>query len=294
MKYIFLAVTVLFIAGQTILNKQFSKKKPTTSSTLLFQAMCSTSIALFFLIASGGRFIWHFPTFLFGLLFCCCFETVVFSKLLAISNGPMSLTSLISSFSLILPAFYGILILHEKVSGWLIVGLLLLLISLVLINYSGKSQQKPKLKWIIFVLLVFLSDGFCAIIQKTHQMVFPGQYANELMFTVGVCASIVNWSIYAVSHFTGTKNVPHNKASFATGKFAIFYGFPYGLLIAAVNLLVIITSRSLPASLMFPMISAGGIVLSILASLIIYREKLSKTQWIGCLLGILAVIALNI
>ena len=48
------------------------------------------------------------------------------------------------------------------------------------------------------------------------------------------------------------------------------------------------------ASLMFPLISAGGIILTYIVSRFAYKEKLSLNQNIGVVLGVAAVIFLNL
>lgn len=60
-----------------------------------------------------------------------------------------------------------------------------------------------------------------------------------------------------------------------------------------VNYLVLVLSNKMPASVMFPVISAGGVLLSALVSVMIYKEKLSAWQWLGIILGIIAIVALN-
>jgi len=50
----------------------------------------------------------------------------------------------------------------------------------------------------------------------------------------------------------------------------------------------------LPASVMYPVVSAGGTITTSLAALLIYREKMSKRQIVGLGIGILAIIALNL
>jgi multidrug transporter EmrE-like cation transporter len=61
-----------------------------------------------------------------------------------------------------------------------------------------------------------------------------------------------------------------------------------------VNLLVMILSGLMPVSLMFPIISAGGIVAIFVISLVFYKEKLSRLQIIGYILGTVSVVLLNI
>ncbi len=72
------------------------------------------------------------------------------------------------------------------------------------------------------------------------------------------------------------------------------YGAVKGLINGIMNYLVMVVSASIPNSVLFPSISAGGIVLTFICSLTIYKEKLSKSQMLGYILGIISVIFLNI
>ena len=66
-----------------------------------------------------------------------------------------------------------------------------------------------------------------------------------------------------------------------------------GIANGVVNYLVLLLSNRLPASVMFPVISAGGIILSAIVAITVYKEKLSKYQWIGMILGTISIISLN-
>ena len=68
-----------------------------------------------------------------------------------------------------------------------------------------------------------------------------------------------------------------------------------GIANALVNLLVmVLVSKGMAASIMFPVISGGGIVLTTLVAIFIYKEKLSVNQYIGLLLGTVSVVLMNI
>jgi multidrug transporter EmrE-like cation transporter len=67
-----------------------------------------------------------------------------------------------------------------------------------------------------------------------------------------------------------------------------------GLANGLVNLFVMIASTIIPNSVMFPLISAGGIVLTWIISVFLYKEKLSMKQNIGLVLGIVSIVFLNL
>ena len=60
------------------------------------------------------------------------------------------------------------------------------------------------------------------------------------------------------------------------------------------NLLVMLCSVLMSASVMFPIISAGGIILTAIVSVLFYKEKLTRMQYAGFVLGILAIVLLNL
>lgn len=68
-----------------------------------------------------------------------------------------------------------------------------------------------------------------------------------------------------------------------------------GLANGLVNVLVIfLSSGRLPTSILFPFVSAGSIIATFVISIYVFKEKLSKTQWIGFGFGIVSIVFLNL
>ena len=51
-------------------------------------------------------------------------------------------------------------------------------------------------------------------------------------------------------------------------------------------------SGVMDSAVFFPIVNGGGLVLTTLAAVLLFREKLSKKQWIGVLVGIASVVFL--
>ncbi len=60
------------------------------------------------------------------------------------------------------------------------------------------------------------------------------------------------------------------------------------------NFLVLVLNGKLPASVMFPVISGGGIVFTFLYAMIVYREKFKPIQIVGFVLGVASIVLLNL
>ena len=67
-----------------------------------------------------------------------------------------------------------------------------------------------------------------------------------------------------------------------------------GLFNGAVNYLVIYLNPFIPASVMFPVLSAGEIILIVPYSLLVRREKFTFAQWAGFAVGVVSVVLLNL
>lgn len=194
----------------------------------------------------------------------------------AIGCGSLSVTSLIFSFSLLIPTLYGLFFLNEPVEVGFFPGLVLLIISLILIN-KKEDKIKISLKWIINVFFAFVGNGMCSVVQKMQQIMFNGRYKGEFMAAALIMVGMV-LSIFAV--IIEIRNI---KTYIKSGW---YLGILSGVMNGAVNFYLMVLAMRMSASLMFPLISAGGIIATYIVSKTIFKEYLTKFQFVGFLLGI--------
>lgn len=279
-----LALIVVFVSVQQVTKKAYNRK--TGGGAVTFSAASCVAALLVFLVTSGGRLVWSTEYLGFSALFAVSYSVTMVFSCLAIRVGPLSLSSLLTSFSLLIPTFYGILALGEPVSLTLYAGLALLLVALLLINLEKKGEEKKiTLRWVLYILLAFVGNGMCSTVQKVQQVYFAGAYKNEFMIaalimaglSMGLCGLFMERREMADCL---KKGVPHY----------ISCGIANGI----ANFLVIFLSTRMGASVMFPVISGGGIVLTFLISVFFYKEKLSVWQILGSGLGLVSVVLLNL
>ena len=67
-----------------------------------------------------------------------------------------------------------------------------------------------------------------------------------------------------------------------------------GIFNGLTNLLVLLLSTKIAASLMFPILSGGNVVLTSLVSVWGYHEKLNQRQLAGIALGVASIILLSL
>lgn len=279
---IYLSSIIFGVSIQNIFKRQYSDKT-NGKGVWIFSGLVSLFAMLFF-VCSSKNLNFNISFLPYSIGFAVAYGTATLFSVLAVSCGSLSLTSLFISYSLMLPTFYGLIFLKDPISKGLIPGIILLVISLVLTNKKSE-ENKISFKWIIYVILAFVGNGMCSTVQKMQQVAFEGTYKNEFMI---IALAIVAIFMILFSLFTERKEIKHY----------VNYGWRLailsGVVNGAVNLFVMILSSRMPVSLMFPLISAGGIIITYLISKFFYKEKLSKTQFIGFIIGIISVVFLNI
>lgn len=277
----YLVAIIIGISGQSIVKKPYTQK--TNGGGVYFFSTVLSVAALLFFVVTASKLDFDASFIPYSIGFAASYAVATVFMVLSVAYGSLSLTSLFISYSLMIPTFYG-LILGDPVSKGFIPGIILLVISLFLTN---KSDEKAKfsLKWIIFVMLAFVGNGMCSVVQKMQQVASDGKYKNEFMI---IALAVVTIFMSLMSLFTERKQIKDYAKS------GWHWALICGLLNGIVNLFVMILSERIPVSLMFPLISAGGLIVTYIVSRFFYKEKLSKTQFVGFLFGLAAVVFLNI
>lgn len=282
MNAILLVSIILGVSLQSVIKKPYTQKA-SGKGAFLFSSLSSLAAMLFFVVTSNG-FEWQAEIIPYAIGFALSYGSATVFSVLAIGSGSLSLTALFVSFSLMIPTFYGLIFLNDPVSFGFVPGLVLLAVSLVLINLKSDSVKITP-KWLVFVFLAFVGNGMCSTVQKMQQSAFDGNYKNEFMI---IALFMVFAGFIILSLFTESKDIK------SCAKAGWYLALGCGIMNGIVNLFVMILSGKMPVSLMFPLISAGGIVITYLVSRFVYKEKLTKMQLIGFVLGLGSVVFLNI
>lgn len=282
MSAFYLISIILGVAFQNVVRKPYTDK--TQGKGVYFFGFLVSLAAMIFFIATSGGLKWNPGLILYGAFFALAYATATVAGTVAVSCGSLSITTLIISYSLMIPAVYGLIFLKDPISFGLIPGLVLLMISLYLINIRGQGA-KVTLKWVVAVFLGFFGNGMCSVVQKMQQVKFEGSYKNEFMIVALAMVTVFLGVLVFVRERKEIKS--YAKAGW---HMALLCGIVNGV----VNLFVMILSGIMPVSVMFPMVSAGGIIVTYLVSRFYYKEKLTRTQFIGFVTGIASVVFLNL
>lgn len=284
--YLLLITVIVLVNAQNIFQKQFGNKKENNYTNYFLQYVFVMLLSAF--IVLGVFYIFNFSfcleTLAYSSVFAVTFCISAFSGYKALTCGPMCLTSMLSSFSLIVPLIFGFLFLKESISTLGVVGLVLLIASWFLVNKTKKGEKINK-KWLFYIIVNVISNGGNSTIQKLHQINVKGDYTICFQFIAMFISVIIFGSLLLF------KKKTNFIAFFKNGGYLSSFS---GIANAVLNVSMLYLAINMKAVILYPVVSAGGVVISFLTALIIYRERLKKLQYLGSILGLISIILLNL
>ena len=284
MNYLLLFLTILAVFLQSIMQKEFNKKTKNRGA-YIFNSIASLFAAIVFLLSDKDGFCFQKALIPYVIAFGILFATAVLFIFLAIREGSLSLTSLLKSYSLLVPTFFGVFYFHENISIVFSVGLVFLVVSILLINMK-KEDTKMSMRWWIYILILFVANGSASVVQLLQQKNFLGQYKSEFM----MCALLLSSAIFFLLSMFAER-----KCAIECVKSGGLYAMSMGVLLGLANLLLMtLISSDMPSSIIYPVMSGGGVLIAALGSVIIYKEKLTIAQTIGIASGVVSIVLMNL
>ena len=257
------------------------------SGGMVMNAVIAFFSALFilFTIIKEGRFNVPLEMLPYAIVNCLLYAAGFYFAFLAYRVGPYGLTRLLSTFSLLFPIFYGIFFLSEPTNVFTYLGIAMIFASMILLNCSDSKNDEGKisLKWLIYIAITVLSNGFISILVKMQQLKFNNACDNEFLL-ISIGGSFVLLAIIGLI-------MDRDKIGTVLRK-GTLYGLLAGLCNGAKNFVSVLVLLLLPVSVVSPTKVGISTVLTFVVAILIYRERYSIWQKIGVLLGAVAVVLL--
>jgi drug/metabolite transporter (DMT)-like permease len=219
---------------------------------------------------------WFFMAIIIGFFFIAVFFVFARSAQLA----GVAITSVSSKMSVVIPVGIGIMFYGDMVNILKVLGILFSIISFYLIFKRDNFSSTDK-RYILLPVLLFLGNGANDSLMKHAQKFYVG---DEFMLFLGV---IFSTSFVIGVILTGFYRPVFQKEFFL--KNAIF-GILLGLFNYASTYFFIRGLSVLESSVFFPLFNVSIVSMGALIGFLIFREQLSKINWIGIFLAILSII----
>lgn len=226
---------------------------------------------------------WIYFAIIMGVLFISNF----FIMALSTQKAGMSVSSVASKMSVIIPIVFSIVVFNESLDLLKLTGIIIALIALFLSLTKKQGEQKFILKYAYFPIFLFIGSGIIDSLIKFSQASYV-QDNNTAIFSASVFGiSALCGLIIIFFRFSYFKRFIKPKI--------IFSGFILGLLnfCALFSIIKALEYSGLDSSLVFLINSVGIVVLSVLTAVIFFHEKLVLMNWIGIVLSIIAIFILT-
>lgn len=287
---ILLTVSLVAALGGSIFKKLYTNRDSRLSGSFAYTAVgCLVAAAVLF--AWGGFGKASLFTVLLGVLFGAVTALQGVTNMAALQVGPLSYTTVIISFSTLISALSGVLFFGESIGLWQIIGMALMLASFALANGGENGGKRANLRWLLLCVVAFLATGAIGVMQKIHQSSAFKEELNAFLVIAFAVSALLSGVVALLLHKKESGR-EENRNDRGGMMLLIFLMFISGVCIAVNNKLNLYLSGVIDSVIFFPVVNGGGLVLTTLASLLIFKERLHGKQWIGILLGIASVLCL--
>ena len=135
---------------------------------------------------------------------------------------------------------------------------------------------------LFLIILVFFGQGISDSIFNDFAQKFPNE-GGYLFFMILFFMASISGILILIGKSINTKNKLQLKSIF----WGVIFGVPNFL--SLVFFLKALGDPNLSSSEVFPLVSMGVVISSSLIGLLLFKEKLSRNNWIGILLSICAI-----
>lgn len=289
-KYVPLALMCILATAKVCVQSKASKSfLKTFNDVCLFNCGVFLVIALIFIYSTPNASLF---TWLIAAVYAVFTVAFQLSYTKALSAGSVSLTVMMANLSICIPTLFSVLFYEEKLTVFRVIGILFTLVSIVcMTGRSGQAKEKKDKKWLLFSVTAALSCSLANVAQKIFNASVYGAEREAFISVSYALAFVLTGAVWLISLFLNKsqKNTEKKKIS---GTLVLFI-LLIGVILAAFQWTNNYALSMMDGSIVFPVYSGGTVVLSTLAGVLFFKDKLTKKQLLGVCLGLVAVVLMN-
>ncbi len=210
--------------------------------------------------------------------------------LMALKSGVLFiLTTLFSSISIMIPNTASIFMFSEPLSipQW-IASIALIYSAYLLLGCSREAYKSFSLKSVLFLIGIFLAEGFTMLSSKAYAAYAPN--ADAAFYT-----SFAFGTSFLLTGLMSFLDICKTKAAFSSvmNKKLYLSGLVLSSMLFIIMYLSTIAAGLVPAVILYSIVSGGSLILSLLTARICFKEPVTKKNIIGLAIAIIALIVIN-
>lgn len=276
LNYGLITLAAVLLTVDFVLQKQYQQKAGASSrAVLFFNAVNGLFTTAVFFAINGFKIEFSPYSLIMGTamtLFALLYSLIGFRIL---AKGGIGLYTLfLMTGGMTVPYVFGLIFLNEPVNIARIIGLVCIIGAIVLANSAQGSKNKSVL---LLCAAVFFLNGLVSVVSKLHQINTTNApvSASAFVFWTGIAKFIMCTAVLLV----GGKGKEQEKLPARPAVLGIILA---SALVGGISYLCqLIGAKDLPASVLYPFVTGGSIVLSDLVGVFLYKEKTDLRKQIG-------------
>ena len=218
------------------------------------------------------------PSLIIGFLFIVTFNLLAFGT----QKIGIAISTVANKMSMIIPVIIGISLFSEKLGMFKLIGIVLAISAIYMTSTKSGKLSFDK-KFLPIILLIFFGQGMADGTLSWAQKFSINDENTPLFFA----------SIFLIAGILGSVFLIYE--TIKNGFKLEFKNLIWGIALGIPNYLTLhffvrsLQSPIFESSQVFPIVNMGVIVLTALAGILLFREKLSFFNWGGILVAVLAI-----
>ena len=277
---LFVIAAALSITCLNLIMRYSTTKTETLWGVILGNYLTAASIMALLVLSNGGGNVSAFTIGL-GAMTGLTYSAGMYLNLKLMGKRGAAITSSMIQLAVLIPIGVSVFFYGETISSTQLIGIILAVSSLPLL--AAKPMEKLELdrEVIPMILVAITVVGFSQLSSKI--LVQSGLEAQNNYFFLAVFSSAALLvSPLAWRNRSGIKRRDG------------LFGLGVGMFNVAANRFLLLALTTLPGAIVFPVSSAGSLLLVSISAIILFKEKVSQVNLAGILLTLAAVVLINL
>ncbi|NLM76850.1 MAG: EamA family transporter [Ruminococcaceae bacterium] len=278
--------------------KVFQKNHNSQNKHFFIFSLCINLIQALVLLAMPPYSGWSFNrnNLLFGALVGALILGNYFFTMLAYRTGPLALSNSIFGLSILVPIAFGLFFWDESLSVTAIIGLVLFLISIMFVSnatyFEKETRKKTDFKWLLYVFLSLACNGATMIVSKQFARIAPDESKPYLLVYIACSMLLSILAIIIMSRGDHVDEAISVRQLF--DKKYLLLCVVAGAVMAASNTVFMSAIGVSSSVFFFPATRGLTLIMVLILSYFLFRERLSKKAATGFILNALAILMLSL
>ena len=283
---LYLVLAILFSTGVFVAMRLFERFKLDNHQALMWNYVfaAGTGFLLCKQFDTPAQLVnepWFGLSLITGFWFIFTYLLMTYST----QRSGVTITSLSSKLSVVLPTLAGIWLFHERLNLMVTIGILLALVALVLVvGGKGNGGEKAKSGWLL-PIFIFFGTGTGDILMKLTEQLNKGDNMGFMIAFIYFVALLFGIIIVAYDLIRGNSKWQWRSA---------LGGIVLGVINFFSTFSIYHAMRCFDNVVLFPIYNIGVVSVTALTGWLLFKERLTWKNYVGLGIAILAVILITL